>query len=430
VGIVPAWIASRTDVNEALKQGTRGSTGGRSRRLFRQGLIVAELALALVLLAGAGFFVRGMQRLATADAGWRPDGLVTASLSLPFSPKYATDAECQAFYDKLALRMSELPGAQQATLSVSLPIEGFWRSGNIVVEGRAAPQKGKEPLTYYNSVIPGHFSTVGIRLLQGRDFSDADRAGSHAVAIVNESMAKDLWPGESALGKRLRDPDADKDSWLDVVGVVNDVHPTLELFRHSDTPFQLYLPIAQTPSQFTHWLSLAVRSSVPRATVAAALKAAVQQIDPDQPVYAIATARESMAQVTNGLTLVSQILEVFALIGLILSAVGIYGVIAHLVAQRTNEIGIRMALGAQANDVLWMVLGQGMRLAVTGTAIGLACAWALVRVINSLIPAVHGSDPLAVALVASVLVAVALVACWFPARRATHVNPVVALRGD
>jgi ABC-type antimicrobial peptide transport system permease subunit len=243
-------------------------------------------------------------------------------------------------------------------------------------------------------------------------------------------MARILWPGENPIGKRIREVDQDHENWIDVIGVVNDVSATLEVFRPADTPFQLYRPLRQAPGSFVHWMTLAIRSDAPAPTVAAALRAAVQEIDPDQPVYDIMTAREAMAHITSGLTLVSQILEVFALIGLVLAAVGIYGVIANLVAQRTAEIGIRMALGAQAPDVLWMVLGQGMRLAAVGTAVGLGASWALARVIIAALPSIHGTDPVATALVALILVGVAVVACWIPARRATLVNPVVALRGD
>jgi predicted permease len=428
VGLLPAWIASRTDVGAALKQGARGSTGDRSRHRLRQALIVLELALALVLLTGAGYFVRGMQRLARADMGWKPDGLVTAVLSLPFTPKYASDAQCQAFFDKLGTKLSELPGAQQTAIAATLPVTGFWRSSSLAIEGRPPAPQGKAPLTYNNSVTPGHFAALGMRVVAGRDFTEADRADSRPVAIINESMARIFWPGQSAIGKRVGDPDPTKPNWVEVIGVVNDVHSTVELYRPPDTAFQLYRPLAQTPSQFVHWINVAVRSSAPTPAVGAALRAAVQQIDSDQPVYGITSARESMERVTQGFTLVGQLLGAFALVGLALSSVGIYGVIANLVAQRTPEIGIRMALGAQARDVLWLVLGQGVRLAAAGVLIGLAGAWGLVRLLDALLPSVPGGDPAGIALVTVLLAAVALVACWLPARRATRVNPIEALR--
>jgi putative ABC transport system permease protein len=430
VGTVPAWVATRTDVSAALKQGSRGSTGDRSRHRLRQTLIVIELVLALVLLSGAGYFVRGMRRLAHADAGWKPDGLVTATLSLPFNASYATDAQCQAFFDKLGTQLAGLPGAEQSTIAATLPVTGFWRSSDFAVEGRPQPEKGREPLAYDNSVTPGHFAAVGMHLLAGRDFTDADRSTSRAVAIINETMARTLWPGENALGKRFGSFDASHRDWIEVVGVVNDVHPTVELFRRPDTPFQVYRPLAQTPNQFVHWLTLAVRSSAPAPTVARALRSAIQRIDADQPVYGIVSAREAMERVTRGLDLTGRMLGAFALLGLALSSVGIYGVIANLVAQRRPEIGIRMALGAQAGDVLWLVLSQGLRLALLGTAIGFACAWGLVRLLDALVPGIPGGDPTGIALVTVILAAVAIFACWLPARRATRVSPIEALRSD
>ena len=388
------------------------------------------LGVSLILLTGAGYFVRGMQRAVRADQGWRPDGLVIASISLPFNPSYTTDAQCRAFFDKLGAKLAGLPGVRQSTVSAYLPVSGFWRSSGIAVEGRPAAARGKEPLVYYNSVSPGHFDTLGMRLIRGREFTDADRADSRNVAIINETMASRLWPGGDPLGKRIGDPDPAHPDWLEIVGVVNDVHSTIEIVRRPATPFQVYRPLVQTPSQFVHWFNVAVRSTVPEATVGSALRAAVQQIDPDQPVYAIVSAPESMKQMTEGLSLTGQILGVFALIGLGLAAVGIYGVIANLVAQRTSEIGIRMALGAQAHDVLWLVLGQGVRLACIGTAIGLVCSWGLVRLLIAIIPAIPGGDPASVAAVAALLVAVALFACWLPARRATRVDPIIALRSE
>jgi putative ABC transport system permease protein len=426
-GTIPAWIAARTDVNTSLKQGSRGTTGDRSRHRLRSALIVSELALALVLLCGAGYFVRGMQRLAHADMGWKPDGLVTATLSLPYSVHYATDAQCNAFAARLGAKLAALPGEQQAAISAYLPVLGFWQSGNINIQGRTF-SIGKEPLVNYDSVSPGYFQTLGMHQTQGREFTDADRPGSTPVAVINETMAKVLWPGENPLGKRIADGGGkDSSSWLEVVGVVNDVHPTVDLVRPPDTPFQVYLPFAQKPA---HYICVAVQSTAPDATVAAALRAAVQQLDSDEPVYAIVSARESMEQITHGLTMVGKMLGVFSLVGLALSAVGIYGVIANLVAQRTSEIGIRMALGAQARDVLWLVLGQGLRLSVAGTAIGLACAWALVRLLHAVLPSIPGGDPAALACMVALLSCVALFACWLPARRATKVDPIIALRSE
>jgi putative ABC transport system permease protein len=429
VGTVPAWMASRTDVNAALKQGSRGSTGDGSRHTLRKVLIVSELALALVLLAGAAFFIRGMQRMAKADPGWRPDGLTVANMSLPYNENYQTDAQVQAFFDKLSTKLAELPGRQQSTISTYLPITGFWRTSTIAVQDHPDVVHGKEPLAYYNSETPGNIANLGLRLVRGRDFSDTDRLDTVPVAIVNETMARDLWPGTDPIGKRIADGSEKSPRWLEVIGVVTDVHSTLELVRQPDTPFQIHVPITQSLFN-SHWFNVAIRSTAPLATVGAALRAAVQQIDPDQPVYDIFSARDEMAQITEGFVLTGKMLGAFALIGLVLSAVGLFGVIAFLVAQRTPEFGIRMALGAQSGDVLWLVLGQGLRLTAIGTAIGLGCAWALVRLLVSVIPGMHGGDPFALAAIAALLAGVATLACWLPARRATRVDPIIALRAE
>jgi len=279
-------------------------------------------------------------------------------------------------------------------------------------------------------VTPGFFSTLGIRLLRGRDFNDADRPGKQQVAIVNESMAKALWPGEDPIGMRIGEVDAANPDWRTVVGVVSDVRPLVDIYRPSDTPFQTYRPLGQVPAHTAHYLSLSVRSTAPASVVGKALRSAVAGIDPDQPVYALYTAPESIKNFTAGLNLVSQILSAFALLGLALSAVGIYGVIANLVAQRTPEIGIRMALGAQAREIVWMVLRQGMVLALVGTALGLACAVGMERLLNSIPPAIPGGGMAALGVVTLVLVAVALLSCYIPARRATRIDPLSALRSE
>jgi putative ABC transport system permease protein len=430
IGTLPAWIASRTDVNSALKQGSRGSTVDSKRHLFRQGLIVFELALALVLLAGAGFFVRGTQRVLNTDPGWRPDGVIIASLSLPFTDKYQSNAQVQGFFDKFRGKLESIPGVTESTVGTALPITGTWTSASFAVQDRPAPPKGKEPLATDAFIAPGYFATLGIPLVSGRDFTAADRMDTAHVAIVDETLAKAFWPGQSALGKRIGTIDNGKPDWVEIVGVARHVHATLELVQPADTSYQQYRPVSQTPWDNLHWFNVAIRSTAPQATVASALRTAVAQIDSDQPVYNIQSARAAMAGITTTFTLVCDILGAFALIGLILSSIGIYGVIANLVAQRTSEIGIRMALGAQVNDVLWLVLRQGVKLAAVGTGIGLACAWGLTRLLVSLVPSIPGGDLSSIGIITALLAAVAVFACWLPARRATKVDPIIALRGD
>jgi putative ABC transport system permease protein len=269
-----------------------------------------------------------------------------------------------------------------------------------------------------------------MRVGRGRDFTGSDRADSSRVAIINETMARTLWPGENPIGKRIEDADPALAGWLEIVGVANDVESAIDFVRAPTTRFQVYIPLAQTQSIFAHWLNVAIRSDAPGPTLTAALRAAVLSIDPDQPISAVISAPDAIEELMRGFTMVAALLTVFSAIGLALSAVGIYGVIANLVAQRTSEIGIRMALGAQSRDVLWLVLGQGVRLSVAGCAIGLACAWGINQLLRSLVPAIPGGDPVALVAVALLLAAIALFACWLPARKATKVNPVIALRSE
>lgn len=429
-GTVPALVSSRADVGSSLKQSGRGATGGLPSHRLRKALIVSELVLALVLMSGASYFIRGMQRIAHTDMGWRPEGLLTAGLTLPFNASYSTDEQCRAFFDKLETKLRELPGVRDAAVSATLPITGFWSSSNFVIEGRAAPEHGREPLAYSNPVSPGYFSTLGIRLMRGRDFDSSDRATSRPVVIIDESMANKLWPGEDPIGKRIGDVDSSNRNWREVVGVVGDVRAFIEIVRPADTPFQQYLPLSQVPSHTAHYLSIALRSSAPLATLEPEIRRAIAAIDPDQPVFSMYPAPEAIRHFTSSFTLVSQLLSIFAVLGLLLSAVGLYGVIANLVAQRTSEIGVRMALGAQVRDVLWMVLRQGMVLALVGICIGLACAWGLVRALDALVPAIPGGGPMGLVLITAILASVALLACWLPARRAARVDPITALRAE
>lgn len=429
-GIAPAWVASHTDFVSAMKQGARGSTAGASRHLLRKVLIVSELTMALVLLTSAGYFVRGMQRLATLDMGWKPDGLVTAGLNIPFSGAYANGDNTRAFLRKLEGKLQELPGVQAEAISATLPITGYWQHDLVAVQGRPAPEKGREPSAYFNPVSPGYFTALGVRLVQGRTFTDADGPQGRPVAVINEAMANKLWPGENPLGKQVQDVAAAPAQWLEIVGVVADVHAFIEIVRPVDTPFQVYRPIQQVPPDTAHYLSLSLRSSAPLATLGPAMRRAVAGLDADEPLTSVLTAPESAKQITSGFILTGRMLGAFAAVGLILAAVGLYGVIANLVAQRTAEIGIRMALGAQVQDILWMVLGQGVRLALLGVAIGLLCAWGLVRLLTAMLPAIPGDDPRWIAAVAVLLAGVALLASWLPARRAMAINPIEALRSE
>ncbi|HEX5218735.1 MAG TPA: ABC transporter permease [Verrucomicrobiae bacterium] len=414
-GLVPAWLASRNDVNTALKQGSRGATGDRSQHRLRHGLIVLQMALALMLLAGAGLVVSGLKNFGMQDPGWRVDGLSSGQLSLP-DYKYGNNKLRHAFTERLQERLAALPGVEGAAVAVTLPISGFRMTTDLNVEGQS--ETARRNLRNINVVSPGYFATLGMRLLDGRDFNAIDTEGRPHVIIVNETLARTYWPGESAVGKRIGSPDA----WQEIVGVVNDVRSPTDA-GEPGTRFQTYRPLAQEPQNS---LTIAVRGNVSAAT----LRKAVAELDPDLPLSQAGTVRAVVTQTFGQFAVGGWLLAGFAGLGLLLAAIGIYGVMAGFVTQRTNEIGVRMALGAQVHDVLRLVLGRGVKLTLVGTAFGLVGAVGMTRTLKSLMPGLNSDSPLVLGLVAALLIVVALVACWLPARRAAKVDPMVALRTE
>lgn len=416
-GLVPAWLASRVDVNAALKQGTRGATGDRSQHRLRNGLIVLQMALALMLLAGAGLVISGLQRFGVRDPGWRVEGLTVGYLSLPDS-EYGDAPRRLAFARRLQETLSALPGVERAAIASALPISGFRSSTDLAVENQPEPRRGHRRMRNVSSVTPGYFATLRMRLLEGREFTDADAAGRPDTVIVNETLARTYWPGASAVGKRIGFPGA----WLEVVGVVNDVRFPSDPGEPS-TPFQSYRPLAQDSSGS---LVVAVRGTVS----VDALRRAVCELDSNLPLSQVGSVRSIVGQMLDQAAVAGWLLGGFAALGLLLAALGIYGVIAGFVAQRTNEIGVRMALGAQVRDVLMLVLGRGLKLALVGTLLGSLGAIGLTRLLGSVAPGLESNSPLVLVEVAGLLMAVALFACWLPAHRAAQVDPMVALRSE
>jgi predicted permease len=420
-GVLPAWLASRGDVNETLKQGGRGSTSRAHHRL-RHGLIVAEVAIALVLLSAAGFFIRGIDRFAVRDHGWRTEQLLTGSLTL--SAAYATPDARRAFHERLQARLAALPAVERVALSGSLPFNGFSAGQRFIIDGRPAPRSGTEPSRDVNFVSPEYFDTLGIGLVEGRVFEAADLTRQPMPTIINETMARQFWPGESAIGKRIAHPLVME--WQEVVGVVRDVSFATNL-AEPNTRFQAYRLLAREPNRS---FTVTIRSALPPETLTDAVQRAVAAIDPDQPVQEIQSASRVISRGLANFALVGSLLAGFALLGLFLAAVGIYGVIAGFVGQRINEIGIRVALGAQARDVLRLVLGQGLRLALAGVAVGLFGTYAVARLLASIAPSLPAPEVVTALAVTGVLIGCALVACWLPARQAVRVDPNVALRAD
>jgi putative ABC transport system permease protein len=421
-GVLPAWLASRGDVNETLKQGGRGSTSRAHHRL-RQGLIVAEVALALVLLSAAGFFIRGIDRFAVRDHGWRTEQLLTGYLTL--SATYDTNDSRRAFHERLQTRLAALPGVERVALSANLPFNGFAAGQRFIIDGRPAPRSGTEPSRAVNFVGPEYFDTLGIGLVEGRAFEAADLTREPMATIINETMARQFWPGESAIGKRIAHPMAATE-WQEVVGVVRDVTFATTL-AEPDTRFQAYRLLAREPNRS---FTVTIRSALPPETLTDAVRGVVASIDPDQPVQEIQSATRVISRGLANFALVGWLLAGFALLGLFLAAVGIYGVIAGFVGQRINEIGIRVALGAQARDVLRLVLGQGLRLALAGVAVGLAGTYAVARLLGAIAPSLPPAEPATALAVTGMLISFALLASWLPARQAVRVDPNVALRAD
>jgi len=423
-GTVPAWFASRADVNLALRENSRGSTAGRSQHRLRHMLIVGEVAFAMVLLAAAGLFLRGLQRFINSDPGWRVDGLVTAAMSLR-GDKYKDDKQRVVFLTELENRLRTLPGVQQAAIGGSHPVFGFNSSSSFLVEGRPEPPPDKLPEMFYEPVSAGYFETLDAHLQQGRTFNAADTVDHPKVVIINEATAHSFWPNESPIGRRISNSGKNRE-FYEVVGVVNDLAFPGDL-GEPYTRFEAFVPAAQAAPAY---LTIVLRTSSTADALANSLRNSIAGIDPDLPVYRIRSARAAVDQGLGSISLLGSLLGAFAAVGLILAAIGIYGVVSYTVVQRTGELGIRMALGAQTRDVLWLVLGKGAVLVLLGALLGGLGAYGVSRVLISLIPSLPTRDPSIIALTAFVLVAIALIACYIPARRATRVDPLVALRSE
>jgi putative ABC transport system permease protein len=422
-GIAPAWLASRTNLNEVLKTSARNVSAGRSQHRLRHALIIGEIALALVLLTGTGLFIGGLQRFIARDPGWQVDGLLTGWLPLT-SPNYSTPEQRRAFVQRLEERLAALPGVERAATSSSLPIVSFGTRRPFIIESRAAPILGQEPHAYAESVGPGYFGTLGIRLREGRLFRDMDTAGNPDVAIINESMARHFWPNENPIGQRIGGIDQRNPGWQEIVGIVNDLRFPANLGT-PETRWQIYRPFAQEPRLH---VALALRTQGAPENLVPALRRAVAELDADLPVNELEPTRNMVDRLLANFNLVGATLGCFAMLGLVLATVGIYGVISFFVAQRTGEIGIRMALGAQVRDVFWLVLNKGLVLSALGILFGLLGASLVAVLIAAAVPELPATNPLTLAAVILALIVAALLACWLPARRAANVDPIKALR--
>src|SRR3954453_19652293 len=420
-GIAPAWLAARADVNEALKQGSRGSAEGGARGRLRSALVVIEVTLALVLLGGAGLLARSFMQLAQVDPGFIPENATVLRLALP-QKKYAQPEQQNAFANSLLERLKDLPGVQAVGITHSMPLVGDYVLG-FNIEGRPPIDPSDLPKTNYYSVTPDYLRAMGIRLVRGRMFTPQDDAKAPRVALINETMARQFFPNEDPIGKRINITNG-PDTWRQIIGIVADIK---QYGVDKPTSAQSYEPFAQVPFSS---LNLVIRTKGSPAAMLGALRRAVYAVDKDQPIGAIRPLEEIMADSIARQRFAMTLLTVFSTVALVIAAVGIYGVMAYNVVQRTGEFGIRMALGAQQRDVLRLVLTQGGKLIGLGLAIGVLATLAASRAMGSMLFNTSAYDPLTLATITLLLGAVALIACFFPANRGTKVNPIEALRAE
>jgi len=419
-GLAPAIQASRPDLNQALKESSGRNPGGFQG--LRNLLVVSEVAVALLLLVGAGLMTKSFVRLQQVDPGFEATNVVSMNIALPTS-KYR-GPQINNFYDQLIERIKNLPGVKSVAGINPLPLSNSNVSYRFVVEGAPFVPLADRPYAGVRVVTPDYFQTMSIPNLKGRSFTEQDRENSPSVIIINEALASRYWPNQDPIGKRLGflEEDSGKQVWREIVGVVGNVrHKALEI----EVMPEAYFPYKQSPANF---MSLVVRTASDPVSMVPAIRRQVLSVDKDQPVSDVMTMEQRVAKSVASRRFVMLLLGSFSVLALGLAAVGIYGVMAYLVIQRTQEIGVRMALGAQKRDVLRLVVGKGMALAVTGAAIGLVASLVLTRLMRSLLFQVTPTDWFTFVIVSVVLLTVALLACYIPARRATRVDPLVALR--
>jgi putative ABC transport system permease protein len=440
-GLAPALQISKSNLNEALKEGGRSGSEGGARQRVRSFLVVAEIALSLLLLVGAGLLVKSFMNLTRADLGFDPDNVLTMRVALP-EARYKENAQIENFYRALMQRVQNLPGVESAGFTIGLPMNGGIESG-VTVEGHEVTNIKDITVAVNLAISPEYFRTMNIPLVSGRYFTDQDREGAPRVAVIDEMLAAKFFPNESALGKRIRlgggapQNGMPPPPWMEIVGVVKHVRyyganetARVELYRpFYQLPIPVDSPLAQgQPVTFPRNVSLAVRSASNPSALTNSVREAVHEIDRDQPVSFVQPMNDLVAATISPQKFSTWMLGLFAASALLLAALGIYGVMAYSVTQRTHEIGIRMALGAERKDVLRMIVGHGMKLTLVGVGCGLLGAFAATRSLSSLLFGVNATDPLTYGGVAVLLSVVALLSCLLPARRATRVDPMIALR--
>jgi putative ABC transport system permease protein len=416
-GLLPALQASRSPVSDALKEGGRTATG---RHLLRRGIVVAEISIALPLLVAAGLGVLGTNRFLNGSQGYDPDGVLTMKLVLP-SRTYQDDGSRRRFVTRAMDAVAGVPGVERAAAINDPPASGGNASQAIEIDGHPAPDPRNPPIVDNRVATADYFTVLKIPIQRGRGFTPADREETAPIVVVSASMAEKYWPGEDPIGRRVRVPGGE---WITVVGVCGDI--IHDWFNRRNNP-SMYRPLAQAPSDY---FGIVVRTAGDPHAAAGAVRQALLRVDPSQPVFEMMTMRQALSERTIGLQYLAAIMAVFAGLALLLAAVGLYAVIAYLVAQRRHEIGLRIALGASRRDVIRLTVGQALRLALVGTGIGLALSVALGRLMEAGLLGIATSDARVVVGFAAILMASALLAGYLPARRAAGIDPMIALRAE
>ncbi len=423
-GITPSLLSAGSNPSEALKEGGRGSTAGRTRHRLRGALVVAEVALSLVLLVGAGLLVKNFQGLLNVNESYVPETLLTMNFSLPES-QYAKPSSRLAFHEQLLQRLGSLPGVQSASIVSHVPYSEGGGIGmrSFSIEGRTAAKRGELLSAILETTTPSYFRQLNIALRDGRNLSDADGAETPPVAVISESLARRYFPNENPLGKRIKIGKADsQDEWMTIVGLVKDVH--YSWINKEDVP-TIYRSFHQAPPYFT---TLVLRTSGDPLQFVSAVRGQVAQLDRDLPLYNIKPMDKVITESIVGIAYVAVMMAVLGIIALVLASVGVFGVMSYSVSERSHEIGVRMSLGAQTGDILRMVLGRGMLLTVLGLLIGLPVAFLLARALAVLLFGVEAADPASFIGLPLLLAAVAALACYLPARRASRLDPLRSLR--
>jgi putative ABC transport system permease protein len=423
--MIPALKAARAEASDAMKEQGRGSTASRRSNRVRTAIIVTELALSLMLLTAAGLVVASFQRVVGADLGFQPAHVLSLQIFLPPDRyPFRNPEKTRVFVAEVVSRMSALPGVTAAAATNYLPLSGFWGTIDFLLRGQAPPKEGQAPSADNRAITPAYLRTMGIPLLRGRAFTEADRAGAAQVVMINQTLARQYFRDRDPVGEELNLGAGDKPDWWRIVGVAGDVKA---FGQDQPTHADIYTPFDQRPYPI---VAFTLRTATDPAAMVKTAEQALWSVDPDMPVFRAITM-DALASQTLALRRASSVLiSGFAVLALLLASIGIYGVMAYSVTQRTQEIGVRMALGAQRTDVLQLIIGFGVQLTLAGVVIGLGCALASTRLLESLLFEVSAINLPIFSSTAAVLVAVAILASYLPARRAASIDPMQALRTE